>query len=136
GKPDCVDGSDELRQFCEVARPPKLVLTPQKVVIQPWQQFRTICISTTGSQPSFIFTKDQSLVENDQRYLVNRINATAIELLAPRGLRGQQDVDEIDCINTIGDRLNFEITIESLCRPDQMECQDGTCLPMPQFCDD
>ncbi|KAM3183920.1 hypothetical protein ACTXT7_009401 [Hymenolepis weldensis] len=136
GKSDCVDGSDELRQFCDVARPPKLVLTPQKVVIQPWQQFRTICISTTGSQPSFIFTKDQSLVENDQRYLVNRINATAIELLAPRGLRGQKDVDEIDCINTIGDRVNFEITIKSLCRPDQMECQDGACLSMSQFCDD
>ncbi|VDN96155.1 unnamed protein product [Rodentolepis nana] len=135
GKIDCDDGSDEIRQFCEVARPPKLVLTSQRVVIRPWQQFRTICISTTGSQPSFIFRKDQSLVENDQRYLINRINATAIELLAPRGLRGQQDVDKIDCLNTIGDRVAFEITIESSCRPDQMACQDGLCLPTSQFCD-
>ncbi|KAM7543200.1 hypothetical protein Aperf_G00000009526 [Anoplocephala perfoliata] len=134
GKPDCADGSDELREFCDV-KPPKLVITPQRIVIQPWQQFRTICVSTTDSQPSFVFSKDQSLVENDQRYLVNRINTTTVELIAPIGLRGQADVDRIECINTVGDRIGLDVVIETPCKPGQLMCQDGTCLPASQFCD-
>ncbi|KAL5960785.1 Basement membrane-specific heparan sulfate proteoglycan core protein [Taenia solium] len=114
---------------------PNLVLSPPRVVAQPWEQFRTVCISPIGPRPGFVFSKDQSPVERDKRYLIHHINATSVELVAPLGLRGKEDVDEIKCTNAAGASVVFEVVIESPCRAGQMACQDGTCLPVSRFCD-
>lgn len=71
------------------------MLSPPRVVAQPWEQFRTVCTSPGESRPAFVFSKDLSPVERDQRYLIHRVNATSVELVAPLGLRGQEDVNEI-----------------------------------------
>ncbi|VDM32229.1 unnamed protein product [Hydatigera taeniaeformis] len=134
GKSGYPDESNELREFCGVEGP-SLALIPPRVVVQPWQQFRTACISSSGQQPTFVFSKDQSPVGQDQRYLIHHINATSVELILPLGLRGQEDVDEIRCITSEGDSVVFDVVLEGPCKAGKMACQDGTCLSVSRFCD-
>lgn len=75
---------------------PALLVSPQRIVVQSWRPFRVVCVSTSGSQPTFVFSRDRSPVEKDRRYIVRRFNTTAVELTSARGLRGQEDVDEIE----------------------------------------
>ena len=73
---------------------PSVEITPGQIVVPAWTYFRFVCSSRTpGSQVSAIFTRDGSSVDSDRRFQVMRFNESALEVIAPEGLR---DVDDTE----------------------------------------
>lgn len=97
-------------------------------------------------------------MEQDPRFTINRFNSTTIEVTAPHGLRGDEEVVHLAyalilfwglssklnvyflclffrCVTDVGLRENVTIFIDDMCKPNAMQCHDGRCRPIGDFCD-
>ncbi len=110
GRRDCSDGSDEESPFClsrlssaalhlnltnsffHQGPDYELTVTPEYIREAPWSPFTFACIAPNGQRPDIIFAADSRPIEQDPRFTVRRVNASTIEVTAPRGLRGDLDV--------------------------------------------
>ncbi|VDN15080.1 unnamed protein product [Dibothriocephalus latus] len=71
---------------------PSIVITPGSVTTLPWKRFDFTCIAQADSLASVRFEKDGRPVDADPRFQVVRINSTAVQVVAPQGLRGMDDM--------------------------------------------
>ncbi|BHF68734.1 hypothetical protein SprV_0301177500 [Sparganum proliferum] len=89
-----------------------------------------------GENLRLVFTSTGRAVEEDPRFSVRRVNLTTIEVTAPEGLRELEAGEIIECVASSGAKRPVNIIVEDICGPGRQPCQDGTCLPTPQFCDE
>ncbi|KAL7058718.1 hypothetical protein AAHC03_013309 [Spirometra sp. Aus1] len=135
GKPDCGDGSDEFDNYCQPGQP-DLVVNPDRIHTRPWRPFAFTCTSLSGENLRLVFTSTGRAVEEDPRFSVRRVNVTTIEATAPEGLRELQAGEVIECVASSGAKRPVNIIVEDICGPGRQPCQDGTCLPTSQFCNE
>ncbi|KAL5960789.1 Very low-density lipoprotein receptor [Taenia solium] len=136
GQIHCPDGSDELSKFCgEVKAPlPVVRVYPETVFVDEWTPFSFVCTGPPGSMLTLTIKADGSPVRADSRFRVTTYNETAIEIEAPMGLRGTDDM-QIECSNSAGENSTVTITVVDGCKPGDFRCKDGSCILQFYVCD-
>uniref|UniRef100_A0A183SDB4 Ig-like domain-containing protein n=1 Tax=Schistocephalus solidus TaxID=70667 RepID=A0A183SDB4_SCHSO len=131
---DCRDGSDEKVEFCRDYFTPSITIIPGSITTVPWKDFKFVCVTPAGSLANVLFRSDGRPVDTDPRYEVVRLNQTAVQVTAPRGLRGM-DTDVLVCTSSTGDKKEIVVTIQDACPSGYSQCRDGTCVSLSSFCD-
>uniref|UniRef100_A0A0R3U1K2 Basement membrane-specific heparan sulfate proteoglycan core protein n=1 Tax=Mesocestoides corti TaxID=53468 RepID=A0A0R3U1K2_MESCO len=131
---DCSDGSDEGTPHCQQLEE-TLTVTPGHIRNPPWVPFSFTCIAPMGQKPDVVFAADKRPVEDDPRFAVRRINISTIEVTAERGLHGDQAVVLFECVTPSGLHRKVSVLIDDMCKPNSMQCRDGRCRPIDNFCD-
>ncbi|KAH9281039.1 Low-density lipoprotein receptor [Echinococcus granulosus] len=131
-RPDCPDGSDEGMPHCQRGI---LAVTPSYIRHPPWVPFSFVCVFPVGQKPDIIFADDKRSVQRDPRFTVRRVNSSSVEVTATRGLRGDQETILLECVTDGGLRGNVTILIDDMCKPGSMQCRNGRCRPIAEFCD-
>ncbi|TGZ69507.1 hypothetical protein CRM22_003711 [Opisthorchis felineus] len=127
GRQDCYDGSDE--QGCEM--PP--LVNPEKSIVRPYGSVEIECRSRVpGVRPS-LRVENGTPVETLPRFQVTRPNLETI-LVRIGNLTEKDHRIRLTCYCTTGQPSSTEIFIDSPCRPSEMMCRDGTCIPRELFC--
>ncbi|VUZ54755.1 unnamed protein product, partial [Hymenolepis diminuta] len=104
-----------------------LTVTPNYLRNPPWISFSFVCIAPPGQIPNVVFAVNRKSVEQDPRFTINRFNSTTIEITAPQGLRGDEEVVHLACVTDVGLSENVTIFIDDMCKPNAMQCHDGRC---------
>ncbi|VDN13358.1 unnamed protein product [Dibothriocephalus latus] len=113
---------------------PGVVVIPETIQKPAWVPFSFVCLTSGRQRPTVVFASSRLPVETDGRFQVTHLNATAIEVAAPTGLRGEDDSTVLECIvSGVGKRVT--VTIQDNCGPGNMQCRDGRCIPTRDFCD-
>ncbi len=66
-------------------------VSPGSITVEPWMQFQFVCTGSPGEVEA-VFQQTGALVSGDPRFRVERVNKTSIQVVAPRGLRGMDNM--------------------------------------------
>ncbi|VDD74247.1 unnamed protein product, partial [Mesocestoides corti] len=134
GSSDCSDGSDEHEDFCQKVYQSTVTINPNLINVPEWTYFSFVCSGPPGEELMAVIKGRRSHVDTDPRFRVTAHNATAIEVVAPMGLRSSDDL-EIECLTSTGKRKDIDITIVDSCGNGESRCKDGRCIPQSYECD-
>lgn len=71
---------------------PAVKVHPETVFVDEWTPFSFVCMGPPGSVLTLTTKANGSSIRADSRFRVTTYNETAIEIEAPMGLRGSDDM--------------------------------------------